>query len=68
MAQQMQQVPIGTIHPYGNNPRDNTKSVDKVAESMNYSYDHIRRLHGEALTEFEEANKAEVERWQKQQR
>ena len=34
MAQQMQQVPIGTIHPYGNNPRDNTKSVDKVAESI----------------------------------
>ena len=34
MAQQMQQVPIGTIHPYGNNPRDNTQSVDKVAESI----------------------------------
>ena len=34
MAQQMQQVPIGTIHPYGNNPRNNTRSVDRVAESI----------------------------------
>ena len=34
MAQQMTMVPIGTIHPYGNNPRDNKKSVDKVAESI----------------------------------
>ena len=34
MAQQMNLVPIGMIHPYGNNPRDNTKSVDKVAESI----------------------------------
>lgn len=37
--------------------------LDKVAESMNYSYDHVRRLHGEALKEFEEVNKAEVARW-----
>ena len=34
MAQQMTMVPIGSIHPYGNNPRDNTRSVDKVAESI----------------------------------
>ena len=34
MAQQMMMVPIGMVHPYGNNPRDNTKSVDRVAESI----------------------------------
>ena len=34
MAQQMTMVPIGAIHPYENNPRDNKKSVDKVAESI----------------------------------
>lgn len=34
MVQQMTMVPIGTIQPYGNNPRDNSRSVDKVAESI----------------------------------
>ena len=37
--------------------------LDKVAESMNYSYDHIRRLHGEALKEFEDENRTEVGSW-----
>ena len=35
--------------------------LEKVAESMNYSYDHMRRLHGEALMAFEEKYKPDDE-------
>ncbi|HUV84100.1 MAG TPA: ParB N-terminal domain-containing protein [Methanosarcinales archaeon] len=31
---QIKLMPINTLKPYANNPRDNKKAVDKVAESL----------------------------------
>ena len=33
------------------------KSFEKIAKELHYSYDHICRLHGNALTEFERCHK-----------
>jgi hypothetical protein len=32
----------------------NFESLVEIAYRMNYSYDHVRRLHGLALREFED--------------
>jgi len=37
------------------------KSLEKIADEMGYTYQHIRRLHGGALQAFERMYKAEIQ-------